>query len=125
MEKKDKIKEIITALMIKAFYEKFTRNKKIYIHGMYEFLTKKVGLIWLKEKPFYAKARKIYEKLHSRYRSAKRSKKLNKLQSKYKKLQIIEAFTYLEYKEKFKLTNEDIETFEETLEILFANLKKK
>jgi len=122
---KDKIEEIIEALMIKAFFEKFTRDKKVYIKGMYEFLRKKVGLVWLKEKPFYSKARKIYERLHSKYRRVKRHKKMTKLQNKYKNLRIYEAYSYLEMKGKFKLVNEDIETFEEVLEILFANLKKK
>ncbi len=125
MEKKDKIEEIIEALMIKAFFEKFTRGKKIYIHGMYNFLKNKVGLVWLKEKPFYSKARKIYKKFYMRYRNAKKQKTLQKIQNKYKKLKIVESYTYLHYKDKFHFKNEDFEIFEEFLEILFSDIKKK
>ncbi len=121
----DKLSILIKSLMKKAFFRKFADEKKIYIPGMYEYLKKQLGFTWLKKKSFYSKARKIYERLYQRYRNAKKQKKLQKLQDKYKGLKIIEAYAYLNMQDKFKYINDDFETFEEFLEILFAKIKKK
>ena len=121
----DNIEKIIRGLLNRGFYEKFTKDRKIWLKNYYEFLKKEVGLVWLEEKPFLNKAKKILNQYYVKLNKYKKYKKLQQIQKKYKKLKITEAFFYLSLKEKFMLKNEDLETFEEMLEILFSELKKE
>lgn len=129
IEKKEKdwLEKIIRTLIINNYYKKFiTVNKhKIYINNIYEYLKKDLGIVWLKKAPFISKAKKIYAILNSKYNYYKHNKNLQKIQKQYPTLQITEAFFYLTLKNKFKLKEEDLETFQEVLEIIFAKLKQK
>jgi len=129
MENKEEkwLDKIIKTLLIRNFYRRFvTAGKhKIYLKNLYQYFKDDLNADWLKEKSFYTKARRIYQKLAKKYSYYKKNKELQKIQDKYKNLQIIEAYYYLSLKEKFKLKNEDLEIFEEMLNILFAKLKQK
>ena len=125
--KQDWLEKLIKSYLIKAFYRRFiTLGKhKIYLKNIYNYIREKMNIYWLKEKSFYTKARNIYNKMLSKYQYHRKSKELQKIQNKYKNLQVTEAYLYLSLNEKLKLKNEDLEIFDEMLDILFAKLKQK
>jgi len=129
MENKEEkwLDKIIKTLLIRNFYRKFvTAGKhKIYLKNLYQYLKDDLNADWLKEKSFYTKARRIYQKLTKKYSYYKKNKELQKIQNKYKDLQIIEACYYLSLKGKFQLKNEDLEIFDEMLDIVFAKSEGK
>ena len=124
---KNWLEKVIRTLLMINFYKKFiTLGKhKIYIKNLYKHLKEDLGIEWIKEKSFYTKARRIYQSLSKKYSYYKKNKELQRIQNKYKNLQIIEAYYYLSLKGKFKLKNEDLEIFDEMFDILFAKLKQK
>lgn len=119
--------KVIKTLLINGFYKKFisVNKQKIYIENLYNFLKKDLQAGWIQKAPFTSKAKKLYNTLNSKYHYYKKNKRLQALQKKYPNLQITEAFFYLTLKEKSKLKDEDLETFDEVLEIIFAKLKQK
>jgi len=121
------LKNVIKTLLIRNFYKKFITcgKHRIYLKNLYEFLRKDLQASWIKEKPFIAQAKKMYNQIIVKYYSYKNNERLKELQKKYPKLQIIETYYYLNLHEKFKLKDEDIELFEESLEILLAPLKQR
>ena len=129
MENKEEkwLDKITKTLIIRNFYRRFvTAGKhKIYLKNLYQYLKDDLNADWLKEKSFYTKARRIYQKLAKKYSYYKKNKELQRIQNKYKNLQIIESFYYLHLKGNVNLKNEDLESFEEMLNILFAKLKQK
>jgi hypothetical protein len=125
--KPDWIENLIKRLLIRAYYKKFLNVGKyrIYVKNLYEYVVNDLKMDWIKEKPFLSKARKILHTYQTKFYKYKANERLKKLQNKYPTLQIIEAYYYLSLKEKCKLKNEDLNAFEEMLEILFAKIKKK
>ncbi len=129
IEKQEKswLEKVINTLLIDAFYRKFISvgEKRIYLNNLYEFLKKQLGVTWVKKAPFMSIAKKIYHKYKNRYNFYKKNERLQKIQKKYPNLQLTEAFFYLSLKKNWKLKDEDLETFDEVLEIIFAKLKQK
>ena len=123
----DWLEKVIKSLLTRNFYTKFIKlgEHKIYLNNLYKFVKEKMQITWIKKKPFLSKTRKIYRIYLNRYYYYKNNKKLQKIQEKYKKPQVIEAFFYLSLKGKVKLREEDLELFDEVLEIIFAPLAKK
>lgn len=121
------LEKVIKTLLIVNYYKKFiTLNQhKIYLENLYGYLKKDIGATWIKKAPFISKAKKIYNTFNSKYHYYKKNSRLKKIQRKYPNLQITEAFFYLAIKGKCKLKDEDLEAFEEMLEIIFAKIKQK
>ena len=126
-QEKSWLEKVINTLLIDAFYRKFISvgEKRIYLNNLYEFIKKQLGVTWVKKVPFMSMARKIYRKYKNRYKFYKKNKRLQRIQRKYPKLQLTEAFFYLSLKKNWKLKDEDLETFDEILEIIFARLKQE
>jgi len=125
-QEKDTIEKIIETLIKRQYLKKFLGLKeRIDLKSIYDFFKKELRFDFLEEKPFKAKAKKVYNKFKQQYHRIQNNDKLNILQGKYKKLRIIDAYAHLVFSGKWKLKNDDLELFEEMLEILFADIKKQ
>ena len=71
----------------------------------------KNGLL-LYQKYGILKYNQITERLKKQRLRVKQSAKIQELQAKYPSLNIIKAFTYARYNDKFELTHKDIQQFE-------------
>lgn len=124
---KDWLESITKRLLVKNYYKKFINvgEYRIYAKNIYEYLHDELQMDWLVEKPFVSKVRKILSSFKTKYLNYKKNERLKKIQNKYPTLQVIEAYYYLSLNGKFKLKNDDLELFKETLDILFAKIKNK
>jgi len=118
------IEKIVTGLIKKNFYKKFTQGYKVSAKSAYNFCVYKLHMTYLKSEPFSKFFKKIVSKFYVKYNRIRKDKELDLLQKKYSKLQIKEAFFYLSLHDKMKLCKDDLVLYEEMLDILFAKLKK-
>jgi hypothetical protein len=125
-KKKDWLETITKNLLVNNFYKKFESigEHKIYLKNIYLYLKNDLHMDWIKERPFLSKAKNIYNGLTTKFQNYKRNEKLQKIQRKYPELQINEAYFYLSLKNRVKMKDEDLELFEEMLNILVAKVKK-
>jgi len=118
MNKKDIFEKTIEKMLVKALFKKFVYGKTISLETLYLF----VKNFWhnIDRGVFWHRTRKILNKYYVTISRFRKNNRLIALQKKYPDLKIIEAFFYLHLRKNFKIKNEDLEIFENTIKILLS-----
>jgi hypothetical protein len=122
----DRLEKIIDTEIKNQYIRKFLFQKeKINLKSIFYHLKDEIGFVWLKEKPFMSKARKIHNRYKQQLHRIYTNKDLVKLQKNYPTLQIFHTYAYFVFTKTLELKKSDIEKFKLGLEILFKIVKAK
>ena len=122
-----KFDRTLKTLIINAFYRKFTLNKRVRAEDIYNFFVYKLGHYWLQKPPMLSHIRNKLIPFYTKLRRTKENEEIQRIQKKYPDLKVAEAYFFWSIKEDRKLKKEDIEIFEQIIDILTGGkmLKKE